>query len=184
MSRKYKIRDQEQLYFLSFATVHWIDVFTRPLYKDILIESLEFCQKNKGLDIFAYVIMTNHVHLIVGRSGKQKIEEIIRDFKKFTAYKLLKTIAENNQESRKEWILWMMARAGKKNPNNKNYQFWQQNNHPIALTSNKILEQKLEYIHNNPVEQGIVSEPEDYLYSSAKNYAGLVDIMLTVILIE
>ena len=69
MSRKYKFLDQSKLYFVSFATVHWIDIFTRELYKTILLDSLKFCQANKGLEIFAWCIMTNHVHLIIGTKG-------------------------------------------------------------------------------------------------------------------
>ena len=69
-------------------------------------------------------------------------------------------------------MLWMFERAGKRNPNNKNYQFWQQHNHPIEIHDNTLMEQKLEYIHRNPVESGIVREPEDYLYSSASDYCG------------
>lgn len=158
-------------YFVSFATVYWIDVFTRRLYKDILLDSIRFCQQNKGLELYAWCVMSNHIHLIIGTSDK-RMEDIIRDLKKYTAVKLLEAIRENPQESRKEWILWMMERAGKRNPNNQHYQFWQQNNQPIELTDAIIAEQKLEYLHQNPVEAGFVEEAEEYLYSSAKDYAG------------
>ena len=112
MSRKYKFIDQSKLYFVSFATVHWIDIFTRELYRTILIDSLKFCQQKKGLEIFSWCIMTNHVHLIIGTSGS-KMEDILRDFKSFTSRELKEAIKNNNQESRKEWIVWMMERAGK-----------------------------------------------------------------------
>ncbi len=79
-------------------------------------------------------------------------------------------IGNNRQESRKDWMLKIFSAAGKQNSNNKNYQFWQQDNHPIELYDNYMMDQKLEYIHNNPVEAGIVLSPEDYLYSSDKNY--------------
>ena len=94
----------------------------------------------------------------------------MRDFKGFTSRKLLKTIEENPQKSRKEWILYMFDRAGKKNSNVKNRQFWQQNNHPIEIWSLKVFEQKLNYIHNNPVETGFVTDSTDWKYSSARNY--------------
>ena len=181
MSRKYKIRNQEARYFISFAVVHWIDVFTRPLYKDIFMDSLKYCQEHKGLEVYAYVLMTNHVHLIIGKTGEQKIEDIIRDLKKFTSYKIVKAISDNPQESRKEWMLWMFERAGKRNSNNKNHQFWRQDNHPIELFSNEVMQQKLDYIHANPVVEGIVDEAESYNYSSAKDYAGkkgLIDVLL------
>ncbi len=69
-------------------------------------------------------------------------------------------------------MLWIFKKAGERNSNNKNYQFWRQDNHPIELSTNKIMEQRLNYLHNNPVEAGIVEEPEHYLYSSARDYAG------------
>ena len=116
--------------------------------------------------------MSSHLHLIVGTKGQQKIEDIVRDLKRHTSKTILKTISENPQESRKEWMLWMFERAGKRNPNNKNYRFWQQYNHPIELHNNTVMEQKLEYIHRNPVKSGVVREPEDYIYSSASDYCG------------
>ncbi|MFW6227625.1 MAG: REP-associated tyrosine transposase [Bacteroidota bacterium] len=174
MSRKYKFKNECGVYFISTAVVYWMDVLTRREYKDKLVESLEYCCKNKGLIIYAYVIMSNHIHLLIGKeeSSKTGFSEIIRDFKKYTAMQILKSISENSQESRKEWMLWMFKRAGNSNGNNTNYQFWQQHNQPIEITGN-LLEQKIDYIHNNPVEAGWVSEPHEYYYSSARNYSNL-----------
>ena len=171
MSRNYKFRDQDQPYFVSFATVFWIDVFTRNTYRDILLDSIRYCQQHKGLELYAWCIMSNHVHLIIGTTDK-KMEDILRDLKKYTSVKILEAIKENPQESRREWMLWMFKQAGKRNSNNQHYQFWQQNNQPIELSSALIAEQKLAYLHNNPVEAGLVEEAEYYLYSSAKDYAG------------
>lgn len=172
MSRNYKIRDQEKLHFLSFATVYWIDVFTRQDYSQIVIESLNYCIENKGLELYSWCIMSNHVHLIARTSGKNRLEDIMRDIKRHTSKTILKSIKANPLESRKEWMLQMFNHAGEKNSNNKDYQFWQQHNHPIELHSNELMSQKLEYIHNNPVKNGIVSKPEDYLHSSAIDYCG------------
>ena len=113
MSRNYKIKDQEKPYFISFATVYWIDALTRPIYKDILVESMNYCIENKELIIYAWIIMSNHVHMIIGTKG-EKMENIIRDFKRHTSKTILKAIEENIQESRREWMLWMFKRAGKK----------------------------------------------------------------------
>jgi len=183
MSSKYKFRNQDALYFISFSVVQWVDVFTRRLYKDILIESLAFCQKNKGLRIHAYCIMTNHVHLIISRTGSQRMEHILRDLKKFTAHQLLKEIEGNSKESRRNWMLWIFRSAGMRKSSNEKYQFWIHGNHPIELYDNHIMDQKLDYIHQNPVEAGFVDEPEEYLYSSARNYAGRVG-LLDIYLIE
>ena len=149
MSRNYKFRDQEKLYFISFATVNWIDVFIRREYKDIIVDSLKYCIEHKGLQLYAWCIMSSHVHLIIGTTG-DKMEDILRDMKRHTAKTILKAIAENPRESRKEWMLWMFAQAGKRNPNNEMYQFLQQHNHPIELSSNEMMDQKLDYVHNNP----------------------------------
>jgi len=146
-------------------------VFIRREYKDILIESLRYCQENKGLKIHAWVIMTSHVHLIIRSEGKL-LQDILRDLKSYTSTKLRNVIQENSQESRKEWMIWMMQRAGKKNSNNTDFQFWQQHNQPIELFTNKVIQQKLDYIHNNPIVEGFVERPEEYVYSSAKDYAG------------
>jgi DNA modification methylase len=121
--------------------------------------------------------------MIIGRHGDPNLEHIIRDIKKFTSTQIIEAIRNNPQESRKELLLWLFERAGKRNTNNTNYQFWQQNNQPIALQSDKFIDQKLNYIHNNPVEAGIVLSPEDYLYSSAVNYASRPEQLLDVILI-
>ena len=169
MSRKYKFGDNKGAYFISFATVNWIDVFTRVEYFDIVIESLDFCRKNKGMEIYGYCIMPSHVHLIF-RSENEDPSGLIRDFKGFTSRKLLKAIEEHSQESRKEWMLELFKKAGEKNSNVKNRQFWQQNNHPIEIWSLKVFEQKLNYVHQNPVESGFVTNPIDWKYSSAKNY--------------
>ena len=169
MSRKYKFGEKTGAYFISFATVYWIDVFTREEYFGSIVESLDYCRKNKGMEIYGYCIMPSHVHLIF-RSENGDPSGVIRDFKGFTSRKMLKVIEENPQESRKEWMLWMFERAGKKNSNVKFRQFWQQNNKPIEIWSFKVFEQKLNYIHNNPRETGFVTNPVDWKYSSARNY--------------
>lgn len=169
MSRKYKFHEKNGAYFVSFATVNWIDVFTRDIYFAIMTESLDYCRKNKGMEIYGYCIMPSHVHLIF-RSALGDPSGLMRDLKGFTSRKLLKTIQDYPQESRCEWMLWMFEKAGKKNSNVKEKQFWQQSNQPIEIWSLKVFEQKLNYIHNNPVESGFVTDPIDWKYSSARNY--------------
>ena len=172
MSRKYKFHDQDKLYFISFATVHWIDVFIREEYMQIIIESWKHCQKDKGLEIYGWSIMPSHVHMIIG-SKKNKLEDIVRDMKKHTSSELRIAIKNNNFESRKEWIIWMMERAGKKNGNNKDWQFWQQHNNPIEMKDQQMFDKTLDYIHQNPVVAGFVTKPEDWKYSSAGDFCGM-----------
>jgi putative transposase len=183
MSRKYKFYNKEGLYFVSFATVYWVDVFVRDEYFELIRQSLDFCRKNKGMEIYAYCIMTSHIHLIF-RAKESDPGDLLRDFKSFTSKKLQKSIMENNQESRKEWVLWMMERAGDKNSNIKSRQFWhgptfRQHNKPIELWSSEVIDQKVNYIHMNPVVAGFVSEPEHWKYSSALDHSegkGLLEI--------
>ncbi len=179
MSRKHKFHNKEGLYFVSFATVYWLDVFVRDEYFETIRKSLYFCIKNKGMQLYAYCIMTSHIHLIFA-AKESNPGDLLRDFKTYTSKQLQNQIAEHMQESRREWLVWMMQRAGKKNSNVKNGQFWQQHNKPIELWSSDVIDQKLAYIHNNPVVAGFVSEPEHWKYSSAIDYCGgkgLLDIM-------
>ncbi len=183
MSRAYKIKNDDGIYFISFATVGWIDVFTRKVYKDILIDSLQYCQKEKGLILYAWCIMTNHIHIIASAKEGIKLSGIIRDLKKFTSKQIIKAIEENIQESRKEWMISIFKSSGSYNSNNTTYQFWQQDNRPIEMWSNEVMQQKLDYLHNNPVKDGIVDNAFDYNYSSARDYCetkGLLDIELLV----
>ena len=180
MSEKYKILDQDQLYFITFAVNGWIDVFSRQLYKDLAVNSLRHCQKEKGLELYAWCIMTNHLHLIVGREGKVNIEDIVRDFKKFTSVQICRSIEENPKESRKKWMLELFKKAAQESNKHQKYKFWQNQYHPIELNTNQMMQQKLDYIHDNPVEAGIVDKAEAYLYSSARDYytneKGLLDV--------
>ena len=170
MSRKYKFWDTSCIYFISFATVLWIDVFTRNEYKEELIKCWQYCQEKKGLEIYAWCIMPSHIHMLISSHDKP-LEGIVRDMKSYTSTRLKKLIKENVQESRRQWIMWMMEKAGKKNCNNSGWQFWQQHNQPIEVMNQKMYNEILWYIHQNPVVSGFVYEPEQWIYSSAKGYA-------------
>ena len=153
-------------YFLTLTTVGWIDVFTRRLYADELIENLKYCQQHKGLELFAFVIMPSHLHL-VARSREGKLSQLIHDFKSYTAKRIIQLIEHNQQESRKDWLLHLFQYHAKLQKQNAQYQFWQKTTHPIELFSDPVIQQKIDYIHNNPVEAGIVDEEQHYVYSSA-----------------
>jgi len=172
MSRNYKFKNPEGVYFVSFAVVEWIDIFTRLEYKEIILDSLRYCQQNKGMEIFAWCVMTNHVHLIFRSVNEQKPELLLGDFKRFTSNAIVKAIKENPRESRKAWLLERFKLAASQSSNVKHYQFWRHDNKPIELWSNKVIDEKINYIHNNPVDEGLVNYPEEYIYSSAKDYRG------------
>jgi putative transposase len=174
----YKIRNQAAIHFITFAVVEWVDarpddsvgrVFTRKGYRDIVLESIRFCQTEKGLLLHCWCIMSNHLHLIVSAKN-ENLSDVLRDFKKFTSKQIIAAIGANKQESRRNWMLRVFKEEGEKNSRNSNYQFWRQDNQPQELYSSGFVVQKMNYIHNNPVEAGIVEKPEHYLYSSAKDY--------------
>jgi putative transposase len=165
----YKIRNKKEIHFISFAVVEWVDVFTRKEYRDIFIESLKHCQERKGLVLHAWCVMSNHIHLITS-SQNEDLSDILRDLKKFTSRQIIKAIQQNKTESRRDWMLGIFREKGGLNARNSEFQFWRQDNQPKELFSPAFSVQKLEYIHNNPVDAGIVERPEDYLYSSAKDY--------------
>ncbi len=172
MSSKYKFANNGQVYFVSFAVVYWIDLFTRTDYCKTIMESFSFCEQKKGLELYSYCIMPSHLHLIIG-SNKDPLEGIMRDFKSFTSRAIREAIQNHPGESRKEWLLWMMKRAAGKSSHHNEFQLWQEGNHPIELSTPTITKQKLDYIHNNPVEAGLVTAPEYWRYSSASNYSQL-----------
>ncbi len=184
MSRNYKFRNPDGLYFVSFAVAKWIDVFSRNEYKDLLIKSLEFCQREKGMEIYAWCIMNNHMHLVFRSVKGQKPELLLGDFKRFTSKAIVKAIMENPVQSRKEWMLVCFKRAGAESSNVKGYQFWQHNNQPIELWSHKVTLQKINYVHNNPVKGGLVNNPQDYDYSSARDYAGEQGLLKGVVVVK
>ena len=171
MSRKYKFNNKEGLYFVSFATVYWIDVFTRDEYCQVFVDSLDYCRQSKGLEIYCWCIMPSHVHLIM-QAKDNNPEIVLGRLKEFTSKKLVELIGSNPQESRKEWILSMFEEAGKRSSKVKSNQFWQHHNKPIELWSAEVTLQKLDYIHNNPVVAGFVLEPHHWKYSSAIDYSG------------
>ena len=166
---RYRILDQHGLNYVTCTVVGWVDVFTRKTYRDIVLESLAYCRKEKGLIICAYVIMSNHIHMIVRADGEITLSEVLRDFKKYTSRQILEAIAKGN-ESRKEWMLHVFRYYARFHANSRTHQFWLQDNHPIALVSPKVIWQKVDYIHQNPVRAGWVDKAEEYLYSSARNY--------------
>jgi REP element-mobilizing transposase RayT len=146
----------------------------------LLINSLKHCQQKKGLELYGYCIMPSHIHLIAKTTGKETLSDILRDFKKYTFKKLIEQITEE-PESRREWMLEYFSHEAGKIIRNKYYKVWQDGNQPKEIFSNGFFYEKLNYIHHNPVEDLIVENPEDYLFSSARNYAGL-DAYLDVVL--
>ena len=167
MSSGYKISGKG-LYFLTFQIVGWLDIFTRKIYRDIAIEGLRYCQQNKGLHLYSYVIMSNHLHLLA-QSMNGDLSGLIRDFKRYTSKQFLDLLTDP-VESRSDWMKLVFEYHGKYK-NKQINQVWTHENHAEHIFSQRFIEQKIDYIHKNPVRAGIVKQPEDYIYSSASNYA-------------
>lgn len=172
MSTKYKAIEKDVAYFITITTEGWIDVFTRLRQKYVIVNAWQYCQKYKGLEIYAYCIMSSHIHLLCKAPENDLLSDIIRDFKTYTSKKILETILEY-PESRREWMLEYFENACKHLKRKQNYKVWQDGYHAEKIYSNKFIKQKVDYIHNNPVIEKIVENAEDYVFSSSRNYAEL-----------
>lgn len=170
MAFGYRIKDQQGTYFVTFTVEQWVDVFTRKEYVEIVINSLIFCQTEKGLLIYAWVIMTNHLHMIISCKEGSKLSDIIRDFKKFMSRKIVSAIGSFSKESRKCWLQFLLIQKTTAGTNE--IAFWQDGNHAEEIYDLKFFCQKRDYIHFNPVKSGYVSNPEHWCWSSARNSHG------------
>ncbi len=181
MSTKYKAITTDQAYFITLTTVGWIDVFTR-LNQKYVITNVRHCQEKKGLEIDAYYLMSSHLHLLCKGTEGFILSDIMRDFKKFTSKQIVKTI-QDEPESRREWMLEYFQKSCEHLKKEQKYKVWQGGYHAEIVESNWFIKQKINYIHNNPVKDKIVTLPENYYFSSTRNYAGL-DYELEVILLD
>ena len=162
----WKIIPGVNLYFITTTIIAWQSVFvTIPLFETI-IESLKFCISKKGLRLFGYVIMPTHVHYIVSTDPPEKLSDIMRDFSRFTSQQITKIL----EDVRKDEMLKIFQQAAKDECRGNRYKVWQQGFHPIAIENGDFFQQKLDYMHDNPVRKGFVEKPEHWLYSSARNY--------------
>ncbi len=167
---------KDKTYFLTMTVVDWVDLFTRVTQKQLIVDSMKYCMENKGLNIYGWCLMPSHLHLIANTKIPFDLDNVIRDFKRHTSKHAILLI-ENSPESRREWLLDKFAHAGKTHPKNKNHKVWRDKNHAIELFTEKVTWQKLKYIHRNPVVDKIVYNEQDYLFSSARNYYGLPNVL-------
>jgi putative transposase len=170
MKTRYKIYNQGSPYFMTHTIVAWISVFTRRAYFDVVLEALKYCQDAKGLRLFAWVVMDNHLHLL---AAGEEVSRTMKEFKSYTAREIIRLA----QERGNDWLLgqFQFHKSGTKAGSN--YQVWQEGFHPQEITSERMLRQKMEYIHHNPVRAGLVDKAEDWPYSSARNYLGLAGLL-------
>lgn len=174
MGFKYAIRT-ERLHFLTHTIVDWIDLFTRRELAMIVIDSMNYCIRNKGLEVYVWCLMPSHLHMIasVVPGNELSLSDVMRDFKRFTSKALLNGI-ETEFESRRAWLKTHFTSG------TDDRHVWQEGMRPIELYTGKFTRQKVDYIHMNPVVAGIVDDPEDYVFSSARDYMtnrnGLIEI--------
>jgi REP element-mobilizing transposase RayT len=173
MSTGYQIYDKHGAYFLTFQIVDWVDIFSRKVYRDIIVGALNYCTEYKHLQVSAWVIMTNHIHIIL-RSDKNNLSDIVRDFKAHTARQILKHVTADANESRKQWMQHVFSFNASQHKRNEKLQLWTHENHAIYLDplNPELYQTRINYIHQNPVRAGWVLEAEHYLYSSAIDFAG------------
>ncbi|MFZ1687187.1 MAG: transposase [Flavobacteriales bacterium] len=166
MSETRKANVEGAAYFITLTVEGWVDAFTRKELVEELVTNIQYCQEHKGLEVYAYVIMPSHVHMIVRRENGL-VSEWLRDFKSWTAKRLFELVSTNPQESRREWLTELLQRWAFGKSQHTDFVLWKTDSHPIELWSKAATEQKIAYIHNNPVEARIVSEAHHYLLSSA-----------------
>jgi REP element-mobilizing transposase RayT len=163
MRSRYRIHDENAAHFITSTVVEWLPVFTTAACCDIVVRSLEYCRKHKGLRLYAWVILDNHFHAIA--SGPQ-LARALADLRRFTARELLNQLKLEGRD----WLINQLAYFCAAHKQESRHQVWQEGLHPQAVPSDKIMLQKLEYLHNNPLKRGLVASPEHWRYSSAHEW--------------
>ena len=163
MRSRYRIVTSEGIYFLTCTIVEWLPALINKPDRDILIDALAYCRREKGLRVYAYVIMENHLHLI---AEAPDLSGVLQSFKRHTARELIRAA----QSSNRDWLINQFAYFRKPYKHQSTHQVWQEGSHPQLILGDEMLRQKIDYIHNNPVRRGWVEAPEHWLYSSARNY--------------
>jgi REP element-mobilizing transposase RayT len=168
---RYKIIENSTPHFCTATIVEWLPLFSKPWMVKIILDSIQFLQKEKRWTIYAWVIMENHLHLI---ASSDNLSKELGNFKSYTARQIIDHCKRNHP-----LILKQLAHAKQTFKQDRDYQFWQEGSHPEQIQNSKMMRQKIEYIHYNPVRRGYVEEPEDWRYSSAGNYSkkpGLIEV--------
>ena len=172
----WKIYSDTTYYFFTTSTTEMYPVFVNPQYYEVITKSLSYCRINKGLGLHAYVIMPNHLHLIVSADQPKAISSIFRDFKRHTSSEISELLQKENRQAE----LQIFRKAANESRNEQEFKIWRRGFHPIGLNSASFFAQKFEYLHNNPVRKGYVRRAVHWVYSSARNYAGLAEVPLEI----
>ena len=163
MRTRYRVLEPQAPHFITSTVVGWLPVFTTAARCQIIVDSLEYCRAHKGLKVHAWVILDSHLHAILAAPD---LPRVIADFKRHTARRLIELLEAENAD----WLLHLMRQWCPGYKTQSDIQFWQEGYHPEALFSDAVMEQKLEYLHNNPVKRGLVAAPEHWRFSSAHEW--------------
>jgi putative transposase len=155
--------NEHKKHFVTFTSIEWIDIFTSFKYYEELLNILKFLMLNKGLEIYGYVFMMNHIHLIIGTKEDSNLSNVVQSFKSFSTKKIKELLESDNRK----YIMGLIKTSRYKRSE---FQIWQDYNYPEVIETESFFQSKLNYIHNNPVRKGYVLKPEEWLYSSARNY--------------
>ena len=171
---RYRVMHDQYPHFTTATVNNWLPIFTRPETMNIVIDCWRFLQQDTHFEIFGYVILENHLHLV---ARSEDLSRDVQRFKSYTAKEILAYLQAENATRLLRQLEWF-KRFHKVESK---YQVWEEGSHPQIISSEAVLRQKLEYIHQNPVKRGYVDLPEHWRYSSARNYAGqegLIDICM------
>lgn len=171
MRSRYRVHDQQAAHFVTSTVIAWLPIFTTAVRCDILVQALRYCRENKGVRIYAWVVLDNHFHAILDAPD---LMSVMRDFKRHTARRIVELL----QEEQCTWLLERLERLRAEHKFESAHQVWQEGFHPVAIVSDEIMQQKLTYLHNNPVARGLVAAPEHWRYSSAHEWCGGVEPVL------
>ena len=171
--------DEHLPYFCTITVLDWLPLLVEAPYIDPIIESQRFCRQHKGLELFAFVVMPNHAHLIA--AAGEHMHPVMRDFKRFTS----RTIHDRlRRDGRSSCLGWLEAATQRARPQRGELGLWQDGFHPQALYLRHVFEQKLNYLHENPVRKGLVRHRDDWWYSSAPFYDGRKDVCMETDLLD
>jgi putative transposase len=163
---RYRIYEEHYPYFMTCTTVAWLPVFTQPRLVEIVFDSWRFLQRERGVQLFGYVILENHLHWIARGDG---LASQVGRFKSYVARRIIDEMAARGFETMLQELHYFKLR----HKTDQTHQLWQEGSHPQQIQNDEMMLQKLDYIHNNPVRRGYVDDPTHWRYSSARNYAGM-----------
>jgi putative transposase len=170
---RYRFFETEYPYFMTCTVVGWLPVFTRPEAVEIIYDSWRHSQRERGLKLFGYVILENHLHLI---ASAPDLSDVMQRFKSFTARQIVERLEATGERS----LLWQLHSHKLPHKAESRHQVWEEGSHPQQIRTDETMWQKLEYVHANPVRRGYVDDPLHWRYSSARNYAkqpALIDVV-------